>query len=237
MVPALGTFIRITLELPAEQFASVSDRALAKISELEKKLSFFDPDSEVSQLNRAGSGEWIGVSDETIEVLKLARTLCEDSDGAFSAGNRLIFKGNFVLKTNKESIDLGGIAKGYIVDQAWKVMQAAAKELGMSEVYGSINAGGDLKVHERESRMIPIEAGLANPVFHPMHKSSLATSSRQKNANATAQYGYEKTAFRTTVSVEAEETWLADALTKVALFHPDPKKCFQKWNARLVYEN
>jgi thiamine biosynthesis lipoprotein len=236
MVPALGTFIRIELELPESEFLRISSRAFARISELEKKLSFFDPQSEISLLNNSVPETWLSVSPETIELLSLASQIKKDSDGAFSAGNQLKFNESSVQKMSEEQIDLGGIAKGYIVDQAWKEILKAAVEVGITEVYGSVNAGGDLRLFEKLEVSIPIECGTGRILFHSMKSGALATSSVLTRTNSAASYSGSCKALRETVSVEADSAWLADALTKVALFHPKPEACLAKWKARLVYE-
>jgi thiamine biosynthesis lipoprotein ApbE len=218
MVPALGTFIRIELELPESEFLRISSRAFARISELEKKLSFFDPQSEISLLNNSVPETWLSVSPETIELLSLASQIKKDSGGAFSAGNQLKFNESSVQKMSEEQIDLGGIAKGYIVDQA------------------SVNAGGDLRLFEKLEVSIPIECGTGRILFHSMKSGALATSSVLTRTNSAASYSGSCKALRETVSVEADSAWLADALTKVALFHPKPEACLAKWKARLVYE-
>jgi thiamine biosynthesis lipoprotein len=236
MVPALGTFVRIELELPEAEFNQISSRAFLRIAELEKMLSFFDPESEISRLNQTEAGTWLRVSPETLEVLKLTTQLDEDSDGSFSVGNKLVFAGKKVRKANEQKIDLGGIAKGYIVDQAWIEILSAAKDVGIDEVHGSINAGGDLRMFERADVNVPIQSGCGKVLVHAMKKGALATSSVLKREGASAVYSKNQTARRETVTIEATDAWLADALTKVALFHPHPEYCLAKWKATLVHE-
>jgi thiamine biosynthesis lipoprotein ApbE len=237
MRPALGTFVRVELELDSANFEIVSASLFATIDALENKLSFFKPESELSKLNETKPMDWISLSEETIHILKLSQALKNASETAFSAGNQLIFAYGLVQKTNEEKIDLGGIAKGYILDQAWAQAKKKTHDLGLPELYGSINAGGDLILNERETSVIAIQKSDDQFFQHPMKSGALATSSVKKRDTALANYASTQKVYRKTVTIEAKEAWLADALTKVALFHPNPKVCLEKWNARMVYED
>ena len=58
--------------------------ALAEVGRLDRLLTTWLPDSEVSRINAAaGTGEWVFVSSETFEVLEKAQWVAELSGGAF----------------------------------------------------------------------------------------------------------------------------------------------------------
>jgi thiamine biosynthesis lipoprotein ApbE len=59
MRPALGTFVRVELELDSANFEIVSASLFATIDALENKLSFFKPESELSKLNETKPLDWI----------------------------------------------------------------------------------------------------------------------------------------------------------------------------------
>lgn len=237
MVPALGTFIRLELEVSEPEFLRISSCVFDRIHELEKKLSFFKPESEIAYLNAAEVGEWVTVSTDTLIVLKIAQKLEQDSDGAFSAGNSLVFNENQVQKIRYEKIDLGGIAKGYCVDEAWREVISSASKLGINEIFGSINAGGDLYLHERAATSILISGSHHNQIPHVLRVGAVATSSVCPDAAMSANYPRAKTSLKKTVSVEASAACVADAMTKVVLFHPNPEPILSKWNAKLIYED
>ena len=236
MIPALGTFVRIELELPELVFHRAVARAISRIQKLEKLLSVFDSESEISLLNRTSPKRYLKLSLETLEVLKFSAELQNDSNRAFCIGNHLSFRDDEVRKENEESIDLGGIAKGYAVDQAWDELMLTANEAGIKEVFGSVNAGGDLKINERKIVEIKIESAIGKYFSHPMKRGALASSSRRFREGASAVYSPRMEPKRQMVSIEAKSAWLADGLTKVALFQSDPFPCLKKWNAELIYE-
>ena len=60
MIPALGTFVRLELNLQGEEFLFLSNEVFNEIKRVEKKFSFFDPTSEISKLNKTEAG--VGVS-------------------------------------------------------------------------------------------------------------------------------------------------------------------------------
>jgi thiamine biosynthesis lipoprotein len=81
---AMGTFV--VLSVYAEDQA-VADRATnageRTTKRLEALLSHFDPDSDVSRINRASAGTAVAVSPETISCLTHALALSRLTDGAF----------------------------------------------------------------------------------------------------------------------------------------------------------
>src|SRR5262249_46473507 len=118
--------------------------------DVDRWMSRYRPDSDVSQLNDAAPGVWVGVHAHTRRVLRAAQKLYRDSDGVFdircagSADHRpaLRFRGTSVSKTGPWTIDLGGIAKGYAVDLAVSRIQRLSRGHSIS---GIVNAGGDLR--------------------------------------------------------------------------------------------
>jgi len=62
-----------------------------------------------------------------------------------------------ILKNPQTTLDLGGIAKGYIVDQGIKVL----KEEGFSNIM--IDAGGDIYTSGKNSTNIPWQIGIQDP--------------------------------------------------------------------------
>ena len=161
-------------------------------------MSFHEPDSDVSRLNRAEAGESISVDPHTFAVLDQARHMAEISGGIFdiTIASDLVAWGFLPRPVGREPdpaaswrdieltapnqvrlhrhlwVDLGGIAKGYAVDRA---MQAMALPL---DIQCSINAGGDLRIAgpaaERGLLRAPIK-GDAVPVLE-IENASLASS-------------------------------------------------------------
>ncbi len=161
---AMDTFVKITMEKSSDDEAILNE-AFSRISELEKVFNVHDPDSEISRLNRLKKSE---VSEELLHLIKKSITVSKVTGGAFDitvlplmnlyrnaekrgtppseqeirktlehvGWERIGIRGNTVIIP--ESIDMGGIAKGYIVDRTAEFL----KEKGVRSAL--INAGGDI---------------------------------------------------------------------------------------------
>lgn len=165
--PLLGTRVDIRVDDLAEAEAHAAiDAAFAAIADVHRLMSFHEPDSDVSRLNRGASAGPVAVDPRTFAVLTFAQEIAAASQGAFDicVGARLVDWGflpspdapatdpaatwrditlespNLVGFARPLWIDLGGIAKGYAVDMGLKAMALPA------DVQCVINAGGDLRV-------------------------------------------------------------------------------------------
>lgn len=164
--PLLGTLVEIGARgasIPALDDAI--ERAFAAVQTIHALMSYHDPASDVSRLNRAGA-DCIAVHPHTWAVLALAREVAAASDGRFDVSiapelvrhgylprhaglaqpapganwqHIALLPGHRVQLARPLQLDLGGIAKGYAVDCAIHVLQQA----GMNA--GRVNAGGDLR--------------------------------------------------------------------------------------------
>ncbi len=176
--PHLGTIVEVTLYAPDETVASDSARAaFARIAELNRILSDYNPDSEVLRLCRtAGTGQAVPVSQELFEVLAKSLEISAATDGAFdvsigpvvklwraarrqrklpsedqlAAARQLVGWKQIHLDSKERtvelrkkgmSLDFGGIAKGYIADQARAVLVTRGIRQCLVAVAGDIAAG------------------------------------------------------------------------------------------------
>ncbi len=123
----------------AEQAALAAFEELAL---LELELSRFEPASDVSRVNRLRKGERIAVGPAAFECLRLAVRFAEETAGAFDpayATERPAGAPALALEpqthtvcalAERVQIDLGGVGKGYAVDQmveqlrAWDIASA-----------------------------------------------------------------------------------------------------------------
>jgi len=251
--PLLGTFVEITAAGPAARAARAIDRAFAAIERVQRHMSFHDPQSDVGRLNRSRVGSAVRVHADTARVLQRAETLSRATAGAFDVtiGDELVrwgflpadrrarraprgrFKdlellpGSRVRRRRATLVDLGGIAKGFAVDEAVRALRAAGIRTGC------VNAGGDLRAFGRRAWRIavrlPAAPGLVSPVL-ALRNAALATSGGYLNRRRhgrrlvtplvdgrtrrpLAPYG--------SVSVLARTCLSADALTKVVLADPE----------------
>ncbi len=125
--------------------------AFAEIDRLERLFSRFDPRSEISRINRLKPGESLRVGIEVVECLDLAFRLNEETRGAFdvdyrSPGDRgsqkqqaadpetsggtawpvdlaRVSEGFVVSALRDLDLDLGGIGKGYALDQVKDLLE------------------------------------------------------------------------------------------------------------------
>jgi thiamine biosynthesis lipoprotein len=165
--PLLGTLVEIGARgASAQAVDDAVERAFAAVQTIHDLMSYHDPASDVSRLNRAGA-DCIAVHPHTWDVLAVALDVAQASDGRFdvSIAPELVrhgylprhadlaqpapeanwqhielLPGHCVRLARTLHLDLGGIAKGYAVDCAIH----ALREAGMAA--GRVNAGGDLRL-------------------------------------------------------------------------------------------
>jgi thiamine biosynthesis lipoprotein len=81
---AQGTTYHIKFVVPAK--AVDAERLQADVEqllgEIDRQMSTYRPDSEISQFNRAPAGKWFAVSKATTEVAAAARSISEKTSGA-----------------------------------------------------------------------------------------------------------------------------------------------------------
>jgi thiamine biosynthesis lipoprotein len=82
--PHMGTLFQIVLFAPEARAAqSAASAAFARIAELNRLLSDYDPASEVSRLSRAPVGTPVKISAELAALLQRSQTFARQSEGAF----------------------------------------------------------------------------------------------------------------------------------------------------------
>ena len=227
------------------------ESAFEAIAVVQAKMSFFEPSSDVSRINRAQAGDFVEVSLLTYKVLETANRFHRDSGGLFDitiapelqrwgclpelecTPNRRrsrscqsdleLVAGSLVRVKRPVRIDLGGIAKGFAVDEGIKAM----KQCG--GIAGTVNAGGDLRSFGPHP--LPIQ------VRHPqMPGNLLPLTELQDEALATSAIYFSRARWRRqwisplvngrnrtpcrasqSVSVLAPDCMTADALTKIVM--------------------
>jgi thiamine biosynthesis lipoprotein len=173
----LGTLVEIGARGASAQAVDAAvERAFAAVQMIHDRMSYHDPASDVSRLNRAGAG-CVAVHPHTWQVLAVACEVAQASDGRFdvSVAPELVrhgylprhadlarpapganwqhielLPGHRVRLARPLHLDLGGIAKGYAVDCAIRALQDA----GMDS--GRVNAGGDLRLFGGAAELIHV---------------------------------------------------------------------------------
>ena len=247
--PLLGTRVDIRVDDPDEDAANAAiDRGFAAIADVHRLMSFHEHASDVSRLNRGAAQSAVAVDPRTFEVLRRAQEFSERSGGLFdiSTAGRLVEWGflpkpenarppapgaswrDVILESENRVcfakplwIDLGGIAKGYAVDQAM-----AAMNLGPG-VQGVVNAGGDLRVAGPHTEPVRLRSALEIdeiPVIEIEDGAVASSSGREhlrdyRNALVGPYVGPDGASMGADcfVSVAAPDCLTADALTKVVL--------------------
>ena len=263
--PLLGTFVEITID-DGNQMAAES--AFSAIQVIQELMGFHNHQSELSRINRHAHIAAVEIHPWTAQVIKIAKEVHLASDGLFNCGigYRLVAAGllprhiNFsnhdlggiediyflapdlIQSFRPVCLDLGGIAKGFAVDMAVRIL--------MSEgvISGVVNAGGDLRVFGNRLHSIQIRnPALSEEVIEigSLENGAIATSSlyfakrdRQKShfinplASSAAEAHIEVSG---SLSILAKECVYADALTKVlALSNNDHHPCFEQFSAQAI---
>jgi FAD:protein FMN transferase len=238
--PLLGTLVEIGVSAAAAlpHIHAGVDAAFAVIERVHTLMSYQDPDSELSRINRDAAMGAQQIDAHTYRVLLAALRFARLSDGAFDAcvagpdetanwrDIEMLDDGR-VRYRRALRLNLSGIAKGYAVDAA----VSALETLGFDNIM--VNAGGDLRV-VGAARSINLRHPLA--AAHSAHTlilqdAALATSATYYSRRATQ--GGEVSALvdprsgaayigNRSVSVRADNCMSADALTKVVLFAGAP---------------
>jgi thiamine biosynthesis lipoprotein len=246
----LGTIVAIRIgNVERREAEHAISRGFGAAAEVQRLMSFHDATSDVARLNREALARAVRVDPLTMEVLRLAVQISAVSAGCFDisvadqlvAGDKLprplgcvspdpgsswrdieLLDDNRVRFHRPLWIDLGGIAKGFAVDYAFKSMSLSPA------VQACVNAGGDLRVQGPAAESIALRVATSDglmPVVQ-LRDGSLASSSGLEH-DLTEQgahmgnhiHGLTRTTMgqRTFVSVIAQECVLADALTKAVM--------------------
>ena len=166
--PLLGTFVEISVSgAEASEMQTAVNAAFQAVASVHQLMSFHEPNSDVSHLNREAGLRPIAVHPWTFLVLEAAVEMHRRSKGIFDiavaptlqamgllprsndhapvdAGARSfdmieLLPGRTVrFRDDAVRIDFGGIAKGFAVDRALEALRAFNIPSGM------VNAGGDL---------------------------------------------------------------------------------------------
>ena len=167
--PLLGTFVEIAVAPTAQADREAAiEAAFGAVAAVHRLMSFHDPESDVSRLNREAFRQPVTVGSWTYRVLEAAMDLHRRSGGLFDVtiapalqrigllpgqpharlSDRItaptsqhidLLPGERVrFRHPRVRIDLGGIAKGYAVDCAIDVL------LDRGIPSALVNAGGDL---------------------------------------------------------------------------------------------
>ncbi|MGB8377131.1 MAG: FAD:protein FMN transferase [Rhodanobacteraceae bacterium] len=239
--PLLGTLVEI------EAQSCAIDAGFDAIAQVHASMSFHSQESDLARLRRAACGSRVEVAPATIEVLRIALDLYAATDGLFdvTCANRLVADGFLPIPYGSDLrrmtgtsadieiddathlrchrallIDLGGIAKGYAVDCAvTALIEAGAQE-------GIVNAGGDLRVFGKHSRLVHARGddGALVAAFEAREVAIASSDNRRsrddrRGRTPTPHIGHRGQPVVTDecIVVAARRCVIADAFTKIAM--------------------
>lgn len=182
--PVFGTLATVRVEgLESARAAAAVSRAFAALRLIHRRMSFHEPASDLSRLNRQAAETGVRVTPHTWTVLKAALAVARASHGTFdpvAAAALAVAAGTLprpagapepeaaaswrdvILQEENRTVrfrrplwlDLGGVAKGYAVDLAVTVLQRHGAR------QGCVNAGGDLRAFGLAPEPVALDTGL-----------------------------------------------------------------------------
>jgi thiamine biosynthesis lipoprotein len=212
----LGTLVSIR----ADASESAMRAAFERVTKVHALMNPHGGDSDLELIRRAAHLRTVQVHSWTYQVLCLARLLWQASAGAFdvtlgaggaSSADLLLLGGNRLRSRRRLCIDLGGIAKGFAVDQA----VAALRRAGATR--GCVNAGGDLRLFGEAEQVVrvrlPGSPHLALPLVRARERAFATSGSYFGTLHTDVRSGKQLRADYS-ITVAAPTCMLADALTK-----------------------
>jgi thiamine biosynthesis lipoprotein len=157
--PAMGTTYRVILaaDLPGMSRGVVHREIEQELTRLDRALSAWRADSDVSRFNQAGPDEWVEVTDDLVAVVEIARRVHARTEGAFDItvapadSGRAVGLGHVRVRTSPPALlktqagvrlDLGGIGPGYGVDCIGARLEALGSAGHLVELGGEVRAWG-----------------------------------------------------------------------------------------------
>ena len=150
---AMHTRCEILLpRLPEEEARALVDSVWGMVQEADRRYNRFLPGSELSEVNRKAAGEAVPVAEELFMILQLCETFRKATSGYFdvSAGSRVPDR-SVLLDPSARTVrfsrpgmrlDLGGFAKGFVLEKAVKAVKAQASSALLSFGGSSVAAVG-----------------------------------------------------------------------------------------------
>ncbi|MBO4872987.1 MAG: FAD:protein FMN transferase [Lachnospiraceae bacterium] len=179
LFPAMGTVNSILIYDPARKNAAEEIRFFVR--SLDRKLSVFRPDSEISRFNALDGGEWMTVGEDSFAIFRESIRCSRLTGGAFDvtagplsalwreairsrrlpeetavrkAGQLVNYRDlglkeeqrQVCLQKKEQSVDFGGIAKGYAADRAVRILREAGVKNALINFGGTVGVLGEPKM-------------------------------------------------------------------------------------------
>ncbi len=207
--PWLGTFVEVTCDSSA-----AIDAAFAAVAKVHAAMNVHDSASELSRLNAASGA--VCVSPDLATVIARALHWATASGGAFDPAvtgdwRDVAINARTVRFAAPLRLDLSGIAKGFAVDQAVAVMQAAGASAGL------VNAGGDMRGFGATAWPVTLVSPDTRAPLGQVSLSNAALATSAARLGGDTSHLRHRAAALVSASVEAPTCIDADALAKIVL--------------------
>ena len=169
---AMGTIVHLTLEADSRREADrAAKRAMDHMRTLQADYDFRSPDGSVGRINAAAGCAWVTPTQRAYALLKRGLAVSRESDGVFdptvgalttaefyyalspslAKDKRALVdyrkvrmdKGRVRLELKGMALDLGGIAKGAIIDATVRLLREQGVKSGIVEAGGDMYCFGD----------------------------------------------------------------------------------------------
>ncbi len=204
----MDTFTEISVTSKSKNVNALIGNAFSLIQSYNDKFNYFDSSSALSKINNSIKDS-IPIDPELLEMFELAGELNQKSNGLYDVSvgtltdiwrydrahvpssdsikmalqnvgfNRILISNNYLTKPLGVKINLGSIAKGYIVDKAMEYLQKNGA------VSGFVNAGGNI-------RTFGFTKNNSVGIVHPRKKDSLIGEIKIKNGGVATSGDYER---------------------------------------------
>jgi FAD:protein FMN transferase len=260
--PWLGTNVVVRIDPSA---AHAIPAGFAAIAHVHRVMSFHEPTSDLARMRRARRDEVLELDPHTVNVLRIAHELHDASGGLFDVAiARHMIRARFlprdgiahlnrflgdmsdlhieddthVRMKRRVAVDLGGIAKGYAVDQAVAAMRSTGAR------YGIVRAGRDQRVFGDLEMTTTLRFGKGRSAkLGDVRDCAVAVSENARDRHTvdgivrTPHIGRNGSSVLISdlLVVCADLGVIADAMTKVAMSDPAlAGTLLKKWNGYVV---
>ena len=165
----MDTLVELSFTARQKNIPAIMDSTISLIEHYEQKFSYYHPGGELWQINES-SHEKVEIDADFFELLKLAAIFYEETKGSYDVTigtlselwdternypppadsirsalahtdfSEVLVRQNYIIRPVGMKINLGSIAKGYIIDKAVEYAQSEGIQSGY------INAGGDIRL-------------------------------------------------------------------------------------------
>lgn len=207
--------------LPQPQIKALQAAVDQRLKELNRQMSHYQPDSELSQFNRAEAGVPFKVSPEFARVIRFSLDLCRRSEGAFDPTLAPVINlWGFGEKTSQRSVPADAELKAAMKKTGWQHLSvtandelikdipdltlnlgAVAKGFGSDEIARLIGGrgltniyvsiAGEVRVLGHNARGTKWQVGIAAPVEHWRENDPMAAGLALSNQAVSTSGDYQ----------------------------------------------